>query len=214
MTEEEKSPTGQGRAEEVCTDKTNSPPTPSTQENSLTTLTRNKYGVIYADAPWSFRNWSAKATGRNAISHYDCLTYEELAALPIADLAAKDCALFLGAVDSLLDKAFELIRTWRFEYKAIGYWVDQNTRGESFFTGPGFWTRASPERCLLATRGKPKRWARDIPTLVIAPRISPRGAAGLPPKHRKTSSLQVPASRSTLPSYSGPITRQGSERLP
>jgi hypothetical protein len=54
-----------------------------------------------ADPPWSFRNWSVKGTGRNAISHYDCLTYEELAALPVADLAADDCALFLWAVDPL-----------------------------------------------------------------------------------------------------------------
>jgi hypothetical protein len=27
-----------------------------------------KYGVIYADPPWSFRNWSARGTGRNAVS--------------------------------------------------------------------------------------------------------------------------------------------------
>ena len=30
-----------------------------------------KYGVIYADPPWSFRTWSAKGTGRSAVSHYD-----------------------------------------------------------------------------------------------------------------------------------------------
>jgi hypothetical protein len=35
--------------------------------------TRGKYGAIYADPPWSFRNWSAKGKGRNAVSHYDCL---------------------------------------------------------------------------------------------------------------------------------------------
>jgi N6-adenosine-specific RNA methylase IME4 len=168
MNEEKRSPAGRGRAEEVCTDKTNSPPTPSTQENSLTTLTRNKYGAIRVEPPWSVRNWSAKRTGRNAIFHYE--TLEEMVALPIGDLAANNCALFLWGVDPLLDEAFELIRTWGFEYKAIGYWVDQNTKGESFFTGPGSWTKASPERCLLATRGKPKRWAKDVPSLVIAPR--------------------------------------------
>jgi N6-adenosine-specific RNA methylase IME4 len=56
---------------------------------------RRKYGVIYADPPWSFRNWSAKGTGRNAISHYDCLDFAALTSLPVASLAADNCALFL-----------------------------------------------------------------------------------------------------------------------
>ena len=34
-----------------------------------------KYGTILADPPWSFRNWSAKGTGCNAISHYDCIDF-------------------------------------------------------------------------------------------------------------------------------------------
>lgn len=40
----------------------------------------------------------------------------------------------------------------------------------SFFTGLGFWTRANPEMCLLATRGKPKRKSAGVKKLVIAPR--------------------------------------------
>jgi hypothetical protein len=52
--------------------------------------------VIYADPPWSFRNWSAKGTGRNAISHYDCLSFGALAELPVADLAADIRLIPLG----------------------------------------------------------------------------------------------------------------------
>jgi hypothetical protein len=76
----------------------------------INSLRPRKFGAIYADPPWSFRNWSARGTGRNAISHYNCLQFEELAALPVSDLAADDCVLFLWAVDPLLDKAFELMR--------------------------------------------------------------------------------------------------------
>ena len=64
-------------------------------QSSMPSLKRRKYGVIYAEPPWSFRNWSAKGTGRNAISHYDCLDFQALTALPIATLAADHCALFL-----------------------------------------------------------------------------------------------------------------------
>jgi N6-adenosine-specific RNA methylase IME4 len=68
----------------------------TTSERNCTTFSmQRRFGAIYADPPWSFRNWSAKGTGRNAISHYDCLDYESLVALPVADVAADDCALFL-----------------------------------------------------------------------------------------------------------------------
>jgi hypothetical protein len=40
----------------------------------------------------------------------------------------------------------------------------------SFFTGLGFWTRANPEPCLLATRGKPHRRRADVPKLIVSPR--------------------------------------------
>ena len=138
---------------------------------SMNFLKRRRYGVIYADPPWSFRNWSAKGTGRNAISHYDCLSFDALAALPVRDIAANNCVLFLWAVDPLLDKALELIRAWDFEYKTVGfYWVKQNTKSQGFFTGLGYWTRANPEQCLIATRGKPRRLGKDVRKLVIEPR--------------------------------------------
>src|SRR5262249_53701782 len=124
------------------------------------------YSVIYADPPWNFRTWSAKGTGRGAVSHYDCLSFEALAALPVSQLAAPDCALFLWATDPMLPRAFELIRAWGFEYKTVGfYWVKLNAKAktaDSYFTGLGYWTRANPEQCLLATRGSPKRLAKNV----------------------------------------------------
>src|ERR1700752_4252440 len=99
------------------------------ESDSSTFSTRRKYGVIYADPPWSFRNWSAKGTGRNAVSHYDCLDFDALASLPVADFAAEDCALFLWAVDPLLPKALQLIQAWGFEYKTVAsYWVKLNAK--------------------------------------------------------------------------------------
>ena len=130
-----------------------------------------KFGAIYADPPWSFRTWSAKGTGRSAVSHYDCLDFSALTALPVADLAAEDCALFLWATDPMLPRAIELIQAWGFEYKTVAFhWVKLNSKAKhpaDYFTGMGFWTRANPELCLLATRGKPARLAKDIRKLVV-----------------------------------------------
>jgi N6-adenosine-specific RNA methylase IME4 len=120
----------------------------------------NKYGV-YADPPWLFKNYSAKGEGRNAVCHYPCMSPKELAALPVPDLAAKDCVLLLWAVDPLLPAALDLIKAWGFEFKTVGYyWAKTNRSADpdrlsksDFSTGLGYWTRANVELCLLATRG-------------------------------------------------------------
>lgn len=136
---------------------------------------KKKYRAIYADPPWLFRNYSAKGTGRNALSHYDCLEFSDLLSLPVNDLAAKDCVLFLWTIDPLLPNAIELIEAWGFQYKTVAfYWAKLNKTAEGqllrrndFFTGLGYWTRANAEQCLLATRGQPSRKAKDVRKLVI-----------------------------------------------
>jgi N6-adenosine-specific RNA methylase IME4 len=70
------------------------------------------------------------------------------------------------------------MRAWGFTYKTVGFYWTKLNKGNgrlvfderSFFTGLGFWTRANPEPCLLATRGKPKRRSADVRKLVISPR--------------------------------------------
>jgi N6-adenosine-specific RNA methylase IME4 len=94
--------------------------------------------------------------------------------LPIQHLFADDCALFIWATDPLLPRAIDLMRAWGFEYKTVAfYWVKLNSaakHGADFFTGLGYWTRANPEQCLLATRGKPVRRAKDVRRLVVEKR--------------------------------------------
>jgi N6-adenosine-specific RNA methylase IME4 len=136
------------------------------------------YRVIYADPPWTFATYSRKGKGRSPEAYYDCLSVEDIAALPVREWAAKDCVLFLWATDPLLERAFAVIRAWGFTYKTVGfYWAKLNKSGprlvyddRSFFTGLGFWTRANPEPCLLATRGHPRRRSAGVKRLVISPR--------------------------------------------
>jgi len=136
------------------------------------------YGVIYADPPWTFSTYSRKGKGRSAEAYYDCLSLEEIKAVPVTQWAAKDCVLFLWTTDPLLEQALGVIRAWDFTYKTVGFhWAklkrsaaDQPYTDESFFSGLGFWTRANPELCLLATRGNPRRRKANVQKLVISPR--------------------------------------------
>lgn len=131
----------------------------------------NHYRVIYADPPWTFATYSRKGKGRSPEAHYDCMDLAGIKALPVGDWAADDAIVLMWATDPLLHRAFEVIEAWGFTYKTVGfYWAKLNARGSGFFTGMGFWTRANPEQCLLATRGHPKRKAADVPKLVVSPR--------------------------------------------
>jgi N6-adenosine-specific RNA methylase IME4 len=138
----------------------------------MSSLPRSKrYRVIYADPPWTFATYSHKGKGRSAEAHYDCMSLNDVKALPVSRWADDDAILFLWATDPLLDKALEVMNAWGFTYKTVGfYWVKQNVSCRGFFTGMGFWTRANPEQCLLGTRGHPKRKAADVKKLVVTPR--------------------------------------------
>ena len=129
-----------------------------------------KYNVIYADPPWSYNVWSKKGAGRSAESHYPTMSISELCALPVADLAAKDSALFLWATFPQLPEALRLIQAWGFTYKSAAFvWLKQNRKSPGWFYGLGFWTRGNAEVCLLATRGHPKRQAANVHQFIISP---------------------------------------------
>lgn len=136
------------------------------------------YALILADPPWTFGTWSERGKGRSAEAHYDCLSLDDIKALPVAGWAAPDAVLLLWATDPLLPRALEVMAAWGFTYKTVGfYWAKLNRHGDlkaqglrAFFRGLGFWTRANPELCLLGTRGKPRRRSGAIDKLVVAPR--------------------------------------------
>lgn len=129
-----------------------------------------KYALIYADPPWSFLTRSDKGKDRSAEQHYTCMSIEDICALPVKEIAADDCVLLMWVVDPLLEVGFEVIKAWGFSYKTVGFtWVKDNRKRPTAFMGMGYWTRANPEMCLLATRGSPSRLNRDVRQLVFSP---------------------------------------------
>lgn len=130
------------------------------------------FGVIYADPPWDFKTFSAKGTGRSAISHFDTMSLEEIQTLPLPRLAAPDCALLLWVTRWLPSRAVaDLLDYWGFEEKGTAFtWVKTTKDGKRFPIGCGYSTRGNPERCILAARGKPKVLAHDVPELIVSPR--------------------------------------------
>lgn len=95
---------------------------------------------------------------------------DAIKAMPVADLAASDCMLLLWATWPCLREAFQVIEAWGFAYQTCGFnWVKETSKRNGFHWGMGYWTRANTEPVLLATRGKPKRLARDVHQLILEP---------------------------------------------
>jgi len=139
-------------------------------------LPRNHFSAIYADPPWAFECWSGKGKARSADNHYDTMQTTDIAAIPVSELAADDCALFMWACWPTMPDAFALMEAWGFKYKTCAFtWLKADpyrlfADEKTPFCGMGYWTRANSEVCLLGTRGKPKRQNADVRQGLIAPR--------------------------------------------
>jgi N6-adenosine-specific RNA methylase IME4 len=139
--------------------------------DTIAAVPSRHYGVIYVDPPWNFKTYSAKGTGRSAVSHYDTMTFDELIALPVKDWAADDCVLLLWVPGPHTLQGLRLMEAWRFQFKGTGFaWVKCTKDGKGYPIGCGYGTRKNIELCWQGTRGSPKRLSAGVRELVVEPR--------------------------------------------
>ena len=131
--------------------------------------TDKKYNIIYADPPWTYHKTGGKKNSRGmAKQFYNTMSIEEIKSLPIRSITADNAILFLWCTYPQLPNGLEVINDWGFEYFGLGFeWIKKTKSGKDFF-GMGYWTRANPECCLLATKGKPKPQCHNIRQLIYA----------------------------------------------
>lgn len=77
------------------------------------------------------------------------MSVDEIAKLPITDLADKDCMLFLWTTNAHIHDALHLIDQWKFTYKTMITWAKHHF-------GLGYWLRGQTEHLLLAIKGNPR----------------------------------------------------------
>lgn len=123
-----------------------------------------KYDVIYADPPWRYQD--KKCNGACAF-HYDTMKIQDIKDLPVKELAAKDCVIFMWITYPMLKEGIELMEAWGFKYKTIGFqWIKLNKSGKGKFFGLGRWTRGNTEACFIGTRGKPSRKSNKVSQII------------------------------------------------
>lgn len=128
-------------------------------------LPSGQYGAILADPAWSFRTYAndnvAPARGKQP---YSVMSLDDIKALPVAQVAAKDCLLFMWTVSHLQAAAFDVAAAWGFQPVSLAFVWDKGRMGM------GYWTRQETEICHLFKRGRPKRKSKGVRQLIKAPR--------------------------------------------
>lgn len=92
-----------------------------------------KYNIIYADPPWSYYNDSTAMPDCTTVKGmrrppYRVLSSQDIAELPIGDICADNCILFIWTTDYHLERCLEVIRAWGFEYKTVGFVWQKKTK--------------------------------------------------------------------------------------
>lgn len=113
------------------------------QELDSAPLPDGKFNVIYADPAWEYDNNGFRAS---AEKKYPTMTVEQIKALPVADLAADRCVIFMWGTVPLAREALAVLDAWGFEYKSKFAWV-KNT------VVSGFYNLGQYEELYIATRG-------------------------------------------------------------
>ena len=131
-----------------------------------------KYGKLIADPPWWFDLYSKKGEGKSPHAHYALMSDAELLALPVGQLAGRDCALWLWATSPRLDFALDLLRAWGFAFVTAGTWHKTTVRRKTSW-GTGYLMRSVSEHYLIGKIGSPPidmRFAARSPNLFRARR--------------------------------------------
>lgn len=121
------------------------------------------YNTILADPPWQtkagrpFAGYKVvdgtqifnSVDNRSRDLAYSTMTVDEIAALSVGDIAAKDAHLYLWVTNQYLMQAHRVIDAWGFKYSTALVWAKNAMGG-----GLGGAYRITTEYLLFATRGK------------------------------------------------------------
>jgi N6-adenosine-specific RNA methylase IME4 len=125
-------------------------------------------------------NWTSR---RDVEKHYPVLGIDDIAALPVKEIAADDAHLFLWITGPILveGKHVEIMRAWGFRPSSVAFtWVKLkrsagaqlrlvSAMDSDLHVGLGLTTRKNAEFCLLGRRGNAKRLAKDVREIILSP---------------------------------------------
>jgi N6-adenosine-specific RNA methylase IME4 len=122
------------------------------------TTAPKKYRTILADPPWDVQQKGE----RGAEKHYSLMGLDQIAAMPVADLAEDNAHLWLWVTNATLRQGYDIAEAWGFTVRSPLTWV-------KFRLGLGNYLRNSTEHLLFATCGSAPVEFKSQPTWINAP---------------------------------------------
>lgn len=122
--------------------------------NELLKNKSTRFGTILIDPPWRFTNRTGKvAPEHRRLRRYRTMSFEEIAALPVGDLAADKSHLYLWCPNALLPEGLNILKSWGFTYKTNVVWYKIRKDGGPDGRGVGFYFRNVTEMLLFGVKG-------------------------------------------------------------
>lgn len=125
-----------------------------------------KYSAILADPPWAYAMRSDKGYEKSPESHYDTMSLDAIKALPVDQLAAPDCHLFMWSTWPHLPQALEVLAAWGFTYVTGGAWLKRTKNWLPAF-GTGYVLRSATEPFLVGKLNRPEIASRSERNVII-----------------------------------------------
>jgi N6-adenosine-specific RNA methylase IME4 len=138
---------------------------------SLSPLRRHSYGLVKLDPPWAFKTYSESGKGKSAEQHYDCMSIDDIYAMPVDQLAQPEGMwVWLYGTAPMLPQALECFKKWNVTYVTMGVWVKMTKDGSRPTFGTGYALRNCHEPFLIGKIGRPKIHDRAIRSAILEPR--------------------------------------------
>ena len=113
------------------------------------------FGTILIDPPWRFANRTGKmAPEHKRLRRYPTMSFDDIATLPVGELAAPQAHLYLWCPNALLAEGLCIMQAWGFTYKTNLVWYKIRKDGGPDGRGVGFYFRNVTELLLFGIKGK------------------------------------------------------------
>jgi N6-adenosine-specific RNA methylase IME4 len=111
--------------------------------NSQSELPEGIFQLFYADPPWKYDTEYGATLPEN---YYPTMDIEEICAMPIKEMTDTNAVLFMWTTSGFLEKSFEVVQAWGFQYKASFIW-------DKILHNIGYYNSVRHEILLLCTKG-------------------------------------------------------------
>lgn len=91
------------------------------------------------------------------LNRYPTMTLDEIKKLPVPQISAETCHLYLWVPNALLPDGLDVLNAWGFQYKTNIIWEKVRKDGEPDGRGVGFYFRNVTELLLFGVKGQNAR---------------------------------------------------------